>query len=187
MTEQQPYEVVDRRAGFELRRYPAHLVAEIEVDGSFDEAPSRAFRPLAGFINGANRSRRRIAMTTPVTQQEAGTEKIAMTAPVVQQAAGRPGSYLVQFVMPSHFTAQTLPAPDDARVRTREIPQQLAAAVRFSGRWTRKEFEERGAALRQAVVAAGLRPANPVRYTRFNPPWTPWFLRRNEVVQPIEE
>ncbi len=68
MTEQQPSEVVDRRAGFELRRYPAHLVAEIEVDGSFDEAPSRAFRPLAGFVNGANRSHRQIAMTTPVTQ-----------------------------------------------------------------------------------------------------------------------
>jgi hypothetical protein len=110
-----------------------------------------------------------------------------MTAPVVQQAAGRPGSHLVQFVMPSHFTAETLPAPDDARVRTREIPQQQAAAMRFSGRWTRKEFEERGAALRRAVAAAGLRPAGPVRYARFNPPWTPWFLRRNEVVQPVEE
>lgn len=186
MTEQQPYEVVDRRDGFELRRYPAHLVAEIEVNDSFDEAPRRAFRPLAGFINGANRSRRQIAMTAPVTQQET-PEKIAMTAPVVQQAVGRPGSYLVQFVMPPGFTAQTLPVPEDARVRTREIPQQLAAAVRFSGRWTRKGFEERGAALRRAVVAAGLRPAGPVRYARSNPPWTPWFLRRNEAVQPVEE
>ena len=159
MTEQQPYEVVDRRDGFELRRYPAHLVAEIEVNGSFDEAPSRAFRPLASFINGANRTRRQIAMTAPVTQQEAGPEKIAMTAPVVQQAAGRPGCYLVQFVMPSHFTAQTLPAPDDARVRTREIPQQLAAAARFSGRWTRKEFEDRGAALsRPSSRQASARP-----------------------------
>ena len=186
MTEQ-PYEVVDRRDGSEPRRYPAHLVAGIGVDGSFAEAPTRAFRPLAGFINGANRSRRQIAMTTPVTQQEAGPEKIAMTAPVVQQASGRPGSYLVQFVMPSHFTAQTLPAPGDARVRTRQIPQQLAAAVRFSGRWTHKEFEERGKALRQAIVAAGLYPAGPVRYARLNSPWTPWILRRNEVVRPVEE
>jgi len=108
-----------------------------------------------------------------------------MTAPVMQQAAGRPGSYLVQFVMPSHFTAQTLPVPEDTRVRTRQIPQQLAAAARFSGRWTRKGFEDRGAALRRAV--AGLRPAGPVRYARFNPPWTHWFLRRNEVVQPVQE
>ena len=140
------------------------LVAEIEVDGSFDEAPYRAFRPLAGFINGANRSRLRIAMTASVTQREAGPEKIAITAPVMQQAAGRAGSYLVQFVMPSHFTAQTLPVPEDTRVRTRQFPQQLAAAARFSGRWTRKGFEDRGAALRRAVAAAGLRPAGLVRY-----------------------
>jgi hypothetical protein len=102
-------------------------------------------------------------------------------------SVGLPGSYLVQFVMPSHCTAQTLPAPEDARVRTRQIPQQLAAAVRFPGRWTREEFEERGKALRRAIVAAGLYPAGPVRYARFNPPWTPWILRRNEVVQPVEE
>ncbi len=159
MTEQQSYEVAERRGTFELRRCPAHLVAEIEIAGSFDEAPVRAFRPLAGYINGANRSRRRIAMTAPVTQQAAGPEKIAMTAPVLQQAAGRPGRYLVQFVMPSHLTAETLPVPRDARVRTREIPRQLAAAVRFSGQWTHNAFEERGAALRRAVAAAGLRPA----------------------------
>ncbi len=125
MTGQQPYEVAERRDGFELRRYPAHLVAEIEVAGSFDEAPSRAFRPLASYINGANRSRRRITRTAPVTQQ-AGQEKIAMTAPVLQLAADQPGRYLVQFVMPSHLTAGTLPLPHDARVRTREISLQLA-------------------------------------------------------------
>jgi hypothetical protein len=115
MTGQQPYEVARRRDGFELRHHPAHLVAEIEVTGSFAGAPNRAFRPLAGSINGANRSRRRIAMTAPVTQQAAGPEKIAMTAPVLQQAAGRPGRYLVQFVMPSHLTTETLPVPHDAR------------------------------------------------------------------------
>lgn len=88
MTGQQPYEVVDRRGGFELRRYPAHLVAEIEVNDSFNEAPNRAFRPLAGFINGANRTRRQIAMTAPVTQQEASPEKIAMTARCSRPPAG---------------------------------------------------------------------------------------------------
>jgi hypothetical protein len=187
MTEQQPYEVVERRPGFELRRYPAHLVAEIEVAGTFNQAANRAFRPLAGYINGANRSRRQIAMTAPVTQQAAGPAKIAMTAPVVQQAAGEPGRYLVQFVIPSHLTAATLPVPQDARVRTREIPGQLVAAVRFSGPWTPKAFAERGAALRRAVASSGLRPAGPIRYARFNPPWTPWFARRNEVVLPVEE
>lgn len=186
MTEQQPYEVVARRSGFELRRYPAHLVAEVEVDAAFEEAANRAFRPLAGYIGGGNRSRRRIAMTAPVTQEAAGSEKIAMTTPVLQQAGDRPGTYLVRFVMPADLTPQTLPEPEDTRVRTREVPEQLAAAVRFSGRWTRAAFQDRAAALYLAVTAAGLRPAGPVRYARFDPPWTPWFLRRNEVVLPVE-
>ena len=70
------------------------LVAGIEVGGSFDEAPDRAFRALAGFIDGASRSRRQIAVTAPVIQQNTDLEhpeKIAMTAPVVRQTAGRPG------------------------------------------------------------------------------------------------
>ena len=86
----------------------------------------------------------RIAMTAPVTQEVAGSQQIAMTAPVVQQAADRPGSYLVRFVMPAGLTAQTLPAPTDARIHTRQIPEELAAAVWFSGRWTRTAFGERG-------------------------------------------
>jgi hypothetical protein len=80
MTEQQPNE-----GGGSPRRVRAtsHLVAGIERDGSFDEVPDRAFRPLGGFIDGADHSRRQIAMPDPVTQQNAGPEKIVMTAPVV--------------------------------------------------------------------------------------------------------
>lgn len=145
-----------------------------------------AWGALAGFINGGNRERRRIAMTAPVTQELAGSPKIDVTAPVVHQAGDRPGSYLVRFVIPAGVTAQTLPSPTDARVHTRQIPEELAAAVQFSGRWTRAAFGERGAALNKAVICAGLRPAGLMRYARFDPPWTPWFLRRNEVVLPVE-
>ena len=153
------------------------------MDGSFDQAPNRAFRPLAGIIDGANHSRRQIAITAPVTQPAGRAGKIAMTAPVVQQPAGRPSSYLVQVVMPSGFTAQTLPVPEDARVRTREIPQQLAAAVRFSGRWTRRGSRNAGGA------PPGRRRGRPPpgrsgALCPLHPPWTPWFLRRNKAVNP---
>jgi hypothetical protein len=187
MTEQQPYRVVSRHPGFELRRYPAHLVAEVQVEGSFEKAGNAAFRPLAGYLGGANRSRRRLRMTAPVVQEPAGPEKIAMTAPVVQEEGERPGSWLVRFVMPASFTAADLPEPEDARITTREIPEQLAAASRFSGRWTTRAFEERATALGRAVTAAGLTPLGAVRYARFDPPWKPWFLRRNEVVLPVAE
>ncbi|SBT52561.1 SOUL family heme-binding protein [Micromonospora auratinigra] len=187
MTERQPYRVVARHPGFELRRYPAHLVAEVRVDGSFEAAVNDAFRPLARYLGGANRSRRELAMTAPVVQEPAGSERIAMTAPVVQEEGDRPGCWLVRFVMPTGYTPATLPTPEDPRITTREIPEQLAAAARFSGRWTTRAFEQRATALGRAVTAAGFSPVGAVRYARFDPPWKPWFLRRNEVVLPVAE
>ncbi|MEV4479035.1 SOUL family heme-binding protein [Micromonospora coxensis] len=187
MTEQQPYRVVARHPGFELRRYPAHLVAEMRVEGTLVEAGNAAFRPLLGYLSGANRSRRAVAMTAPVVQESAGAERIAMTAPVVQEEGDRPGCWLVRFVLPADLSAATAPEPQDSRITVREVPGQLAAAVRFSGRWTEQAFGRRATALGRAVTAAGLTPSGAIRYARFDPPWKPWFLRRNEVVLPVAE
>jgi len=110
-------------------------VAGIEVGGSFDEAPDRAFRPLAGFIDGASRSRRQIAMTAPVTQQKAGwehPEKMAMTAPVVQQTAGRPG-------WRPGPPASTSAIPRSSMDTTPAAPAELQA----SGSWFTYELQRR--------------------------------------------
>lgn len=182
MTEQQPYRVVSRHPGFELRRYPAHLVAEMRIQASFTRAPIEAFRPLAAYIGGANRAR------PPLGPEAAGgSEKIAMTVPVIQIEGESPGAYLIQFIMPATFTTATLPEPVDARVRIREVAAQLAAAMRFSGRWTEQTFGQRATMLGRSVTAAGLQPTGAVRYARFDLPWKPWFLRRNEVVLPVVE
>ncbi|MEU7608882.1 heme-binding protein [Micromonospora sp. NPDC049204] len=187
MTEQQPYRVVSRHPGFELRRYPAHLVAEMQIQASFTRAPIEAFRPLAAYLGGANRTRQPIGTAAPARPAASGSEKIAMTVPVVQVEGERPGAYLIQFVMPVVFTAATLPEPVDPRVRTREVPGQLAAAMRFSGRWTEQAFSQRATMLGRSVTAAGLQPRGAIRYVRFDLPWKPWFLRRNEVVLPVVE
>ncbi|GAB3954753.1 heme-binding protein [Micromonospora vulcania] len=173
MTERQPYRVVARHPGFELRRYPAHLVAEVHVQASFTRAPIEAFRPLAAYIGGSNRARHPVGATTTATREATGAEKIAMTAPVLQIEGERPGAYLIQFVMPTSCTATTLPEPTDPRVRIREIPAQLAAAMRFSGRWTEKAFGERATMLGRAVTAAGLQPTGAIRYARYNPHGSP--------------
>jgi hypothetical protein len=171
VTEQQPYEVVKGYDGFELRRYPSHLLAVTEVTGSFEGAGNRAFPLLAGYIGGRNRSR----------------GKVAMTSPVVQEGGGQDGRYVVGFVMPSEYSEESLPEPADPRVRTRAVPTQLAAAVRYSGRWSRGSYERHLTRLVEAVKAGGLRVAGPARWARYDPPWTPWFMRRNEVVVPVEE
>jgi hypothetical protein len=169
VTEQQAYEVLEEYPDFELRRYPDHLVAETEVGGPFELAGNVAFPRLARYIGGHNRSSR----------------KLAMTAPVVQEQDPRSLRYVVGFVMPADVSAEDLPDPLDSHVRTRRVPAETAAALRFSGRWSRSSYEKRSGQLLAALDAAGLAVAGPARYVRFDPPWTPWFLRRNEVVVPV--
>jgi hypothetical protein len=184
MTERQDYDVLTRFPGFELRRYPAHLVAEVEVDSAFTDAANRAFGLLAAFISGRNSTRGKVAMTAPVLQEQAST-RIAMTSPVVQESGGQPGRHVVAFVMPAEFTVDTLPTPSDPRIRVREIPTQLAAARAFTGRWSEQIYREQLSELRGAASQAGLEINGQPRFARFDPPWTPWFLRHNEVVQPV--
>ena len=105
-----------------------------------------------------------------------------MTSPVVQESGGKPGRQVVAFVMPAQFTLDTLPTPTDPRIRVRELPTQLAAAKSFTGRWSEQIYFAQLSELRSAVSQAGLEIIGPPRFARFDPPFTPWFLRRNEVL-----
>ena len=176
MTEQQPYEVVREGNGYELRRYPACVIAEVTVAAGFDEAGSLAFRPLVNYIGGSNRTRESLAMTAPVVQ----SRKLDMTAPVVQQT-GEDGQQVVAFVLPKSVTLDSAPVPADPRVVIREIPPSLTAVARYSGRWSESSYDHHVAALRKVLAADGLTAVSEPRLARFDPPFKPWFLRRNEV------
>ncbi|MFC5929904.1 heme-binding protein [Cryobacterium melibiosiphilum] len=194
MTEQQPYRVVREFDDFELREYPAHLLAEVVTDGPFTDAGNRAFRPLFAYISGQNQSSQKVAMTAPVVQADVagGSEKIAMTAPVVQQAvqnaadAASAERYRVAFVLPEGMTIDTAPRPTGPEVTLRTVPASTVGAIRFSGRWTETSFQEHLDRLAAAVGAAGFTIVGPPRYARFDPPFKPWFLRRNEVLLDVE-
>lgn len=186
--EEPEYEVVLEADAFEVRRYRPCLVAETEVTGSLGSSGSAAFRILAGFISGANEGRRKVAMTAPVTSRpdgpsEAGGERIAMTAPVVQEpdAGGEADAWVYRFIMPRGYSLDTLPRPTDPRVRIREVPGRELAVRRFSGFWSEANFDENEARLREALAGRGLEPVGAAIYARYDPPWKPWFLRRNEV------
>ncbi|TFD90411.1 SOUL family heme-binding protein [Cryobacterium serini] len=189
MTEQQPYQVVKSYDNFELRRYPAHLVAEVTIDGPFKDAGNRAFRYLFAYISGANRSLQKVTMTAPVVQTDAA-EKIPMTAPVLQEgvkdaAAGE--QFRVAFVLPKDLTIETAPQPTDPTVHLRTVPASLAGALRFSGRWSQTRYEQHLDQLRGALAVAGFSVLGSPRLARFDPPFKPWFLRRNEVLLDVEE
>jgi hypothetical protein len=191
VTEQLPYDVVGLLdGGVELRRYPEHVVAEVTTHGSLTSAGNIAFAPLFTYISGHNRPRTTIAMTAPVVQGRVRGEKVAMTAPVVQEEVGEEltkqeaggRSFAVAFVLPSGLTAESAPEPADRRVSLRTVPSTAAAAISYSGRWTRSGYESHRDRLLEVVAGAGLEPVGPPRWLRYDPPFKPWFLRRNEVV-----
>jgi hypothetical protein len=176
-------EVVARHPGFEVRRYTPQLVAETSVRGPFGEARREAFMRLFRYISGANRAREKIAMTVPVTTTAAEGEKIAMTVPVTTTSAE--GGQVMRFVVPSSFTAATVPEPTDPQVRIVEVPEHWVAALGYSGRSTESNYREQEAKLLSLLREAGLEPVGAPWFAVYNGPFTPWFLRRNEVLVPV--
>lgn len=181
--EEPAFRTVLQEGAFEIRDYPALVVAEVTVTGGQKAAASKGFRLLAGYIFGGNRRKQSIAMTAPVAQQPA-SEKIAMTAPVVQTQTA--GEWVVRFTMPSSFSLNTLPQPNDARVRLRVTPATRFAVIRFSGLAEPDDVTAKTATLSAWMQQRRLRRAGPACLAQYDPPWTLWFMRRNEVMIPIE-
>lgn len=160
MTEQQKYAVVRTHGNVEIRRYAPCVMADIIVKGDYRRATYEGFGPLVTYI-----SRNDIAMTAPVVQEETGNE-----------------SWRVSFVMPEGMHLSTLPRPANQQVTLRDVPEHFAAALRFSGLATRRDVARKEAALLNVLSLEGIKPTSAVRVARFDPPWTPSFMRHNEVV-----
>lgn len=181
--EEPEFEVVQRLDAVEIRQYAPYVVAEVTVTGPADSAGNRAFPLLAGYIFGKNKGERKMAMTAPVTQTPTPV-KMAMTAPVTQAPVAE--GHLVQFVLPKGVTLDTAPEPLDPRVKIREVPAHRVAAVRFSGFWSEDNYQRHLSQLTTGLQAAGLRWKGEPVYSRYDAPWTPWFMRRNEIWLALE-
>jgi hypothetical protein len=182
--EEPAYTVAVSDGSREVRQYAGYVVAETLVDGEFDSVGNEGFRRLFAYISGANRGGTKIAMTAPVEQQAAGT-KIAMTAPVEQQRVA--GRWRVAFVLPASYTLATAPQPTDDRVVLAEVRPRRVAVVRYSGTWSEKSYSEQLDDLRAFIAQRGLVPSGEPIFARYDPPFMPWFLRRNEIQVPIRD
>ncbi len=180
--EEAKYTVLRADEQFELRQYAPHILAETVVEGDFEGAGNAAFGRLFKYISGNNRQQQKLAMTSPVGQVPAG-QKIAMTSPVGQQQ--RDGKWSVSFMMPASLTLETTPAPIDPAVTIREVPGRRIAAVRYSGFWSEQAYLRNLAALREWIETSDLRPVGAPIWARYNAPFMPWFLRRNEILVPV--
>ena len=158
------YQVVESDGDIEIRDYPALVVAEVTRTGPRDQAVRSGFGPLARYIFAKERDGEKIAMTAPVTQKDQG------------------GTWTIQFIMPSSYDLQRLPKPADADVKLRELPAARRVAIRFSGWWSDELFKAKDAELRTWLASKGLAPSGTPTFAYYNDPFTPGFLRRNEIL-----
>ncbi|MEM1289214.1 MAG: heme-binding protein [Pseudomonadota bacterium] len=161
------YEAVLSDGEFELRQYPNLVLASYEASGTRGEATRRSFTPLANYIFAKEREGEKIAMTAPVTQ------------------APSDDRWTVSFIMPSGMQLSDLPAPASAAIKLHDQPARKMAAIRFSGSWSDEIFEDASRRLMSWAEEQGLEITGPVEFAYYNDPFTPPFLRRNEVMVPV--
>lgn len=166
MVEEPAYELTKTIGSVELRRYGALVIAKVDESGGDVDG----FNILFNYISGKNRQSKKVPMTAPVL-----SESIEMTAPVLSDASS------IAFILPANYTAETAPIPADPRVRIITIPERVVAVLRFSGRWSEGAFRKKSKELLGEVAKAGLATKGGVFTMLYNPPFTPWFMRRNEV------
>lgn len=187
MSIEEPAFTVDLKAEhYEIRKYSANIVAETKIESEFEDAGNRAFRILASYIFGNNTSKSKIAMAAPVTQKVSNepisqptSEKVSMTAPVSQVKTT--GGYLVQFAMPNQYTLDSVPKPNDLRVKIIQVPECKMAVYKYSGSWSQSRFEDNLKEFKSDLAKDKILTIGEPIFARFNSPYQLWFLRRNEI------
>ena len=183
--EEPKYSVLKEYENFEIRNYASYLVAEVDIEGSYNKTGNEAFRILAGYIFGDNQSSTKMNMTAPVESEAIQpSERMNMTAPVFSNK--NVNGYTYRFVMESKYTQETLPVPNNSKIRITEIKDRVMAVISFSGRWSQKNFEKHEQILVNDLKNEGIGVASEAIYARYNAPFTPWFLRRNEIMYEID-
>lgn len=177
--------VVEEHGAFQLVQMPAQIVATVRTAGSLAWAPNQAFGILAGYIFGENTKRDQIAMTAPVTSEAVDGEKIAMTAPVINQEVAT-GVYETAFIMPSKRTLDTLPEPVHDQIEIKKLAATTKAVWRFGGRATDRRVRDERDQFMDVLEKSGITRTKWPTLAQYNDPWTPPWMRRNELWVSIE-
>jgi len=162
VVEQQPYKVISDINGIQIRDYPASVYAQVSLNDNPDRVGRKAFTPLIRYVS---------------------SNSIPMTAPVVQEADGEGWNF--SFVMPAGSKASDLTQPSDSQVTIRVAPAHRAAATTWSGFWKYSEVKKRCDAMLEQLAEIGYEAVDEPRWARYDPPWKPWFMRRQEVIIPV--
>ena len=173
----------------EIRQYSPMIVASTTVEAtSYKKASNKAFRRLAAYIFGSNLGNEEIGMTTPVYQkpQQHQGQETEMTAPV-PQGKEKGGRWSMSFVMPSHYTMDTLPEPKDADITFNEVPAATVAVLQFRGSMDEKKAAQKAKELQEKLATSPWSPTSAARFARYDPPVTLPLFRRNEVLMEVSK
>ena len=177
--EEPAYTVVEKRSGYEIRAYAPYIIAETQVSGTYAQALGGGFRVIADYIFGNNTTKESISMTAPVLERR--SEKIAMTVPVTTEL-GSDTSRTVSFVLPSTYTMDTLPTPNNEAVTLTKVPAQTVAALRFSGYATEQRVAKKKELLLARLATDNVTIIGTEQVAQYNPPLSMPLLRRNEIL-----
>lgn len=183
--EKPEYKILYQEGKLEYRLYQPYIVAETEVvaEQSYKAASNEGFMRLFRYISGGNIDQASIAMTAPV-QRHRVSEEVAMTAPVQHLPTAQ--GWKVAFMLPSQYALDDAPVPLDPRVVIRPMPERLMAVLRYSGRWTEKNLAKYEGRLRERLQEHGIAVQGVIESAAYNPPFTPPFMRRNEVMLKVQ-
>ena len=182
--EKPAYTVIENRDGYEIREYLPYIVAEATVSGSRQQATNSGFRIIADYIFGNNVSQSSIAMTTPVLESQA-SQKIAMTSPVLDTESTE-NERTIAFVLPSEYTLETLPTPNNSAVQIRQVPAQKVAALKFTWYPTSERIASKKELLKSFLERDAINITGNVQVAQYNPPLSMPLVLRNEIIIPIE-
>jgi len=199
--EEPKFEVTAKDGNYEVRRYAPVIVAETYVEGDMDAASRKGFKLIADYIFGNNqlagtaaeKASEKIAMTAPVTAEPVpASGKIEMTAPVTVEPVAAAASmasatqWRIHFVMPSQYSMQTLPKPNNEAVKLRAMPARTFAVLSYSGFNTAARVQEKTDELALWMKSKNLEAAGAPQLARYDPPWTLPMWRRNEIQMEIK-
>jgi hypothetical protein len=166
MVQKLSYEVLKRIDDVEIRKYPKIILAVVEGYGG-----DSGFSLLFNYISGSNKTKKKIQMTAPVIT----SEKIPMTAPVISKK-----DYMA-FALPSSYNEETIPIPTNSDVKIKIDPEKTLAVLRFSGKTSGKKVEKQIEKLYEILKNNNIQTIDDPILMRYNSPFAPGFMRRNEV------
>ena len=166
MVEKVKYKIIEKINDIEIRKYPEIILAVVE-----DNNENNEFALLFNYISGNNKTQKKIDMTAPVIT----SEKIKMTAPVITQK-----NYMA-FIMPSIYNKDNIPTPLNPDVKIKSVPEKILAVIRFSGYATKNKIDKYQEKLINELKANNIKVKGDLILMRYNSPFAPGFIRRNEI------